>query len=142
MDENTFEQPIPPEEVEEGEVEEVEEVEESVKYDDGLSDLFATPKLDDPDMDFSDVVGVDMEEDIMDGDLSDLVEVTEEDIMGEDIHGMEDDDLSDLLDMPGRPVSTPESKPKLVKRYRIQPRGKQYLRELPPSLGEVQEDGR
>jgi len=70
--------------------EEEEAVEERVTPDsptkeangDDLADLFRTPKETDPDMRIDDIVAVDLEDDIMDGDLSDLVDVTEEDIMG------------------------------------------------------------
>lgn len=53
------------------------------KSSDGISDLFQVD--DDPDTD--DLVEVDIEHDIMDGDLSDVTDVTEEDIIGDDIYG-------------------------------------------------------
>ena len=105
--------------------------------DDGLSDLFEVPKHDDLDMDVHDIVGMDVEGDVMDGDLSDLVDVSEEDVMGEDVMGL-DDDLSDLFDLPGTPPST-ESAP--TPRFRLTPQGKRYVRPLPqPGMIEPQED--
>ena len=51
------------------------------RIDDGISDLFEVD--DDPDTD--DLIEVDMEKDIIDGDLSDLTEVSEEDVLGDDL---------------------------------------------------------
>ncbi len=48
---------------------------------DGLSDLFVVDE--DPDTD--DLVSVDIENDIIDGDLSDLTEVSEDDILGDEL---------------------------------------------------------
>lgn len=56
---------------------------EAKKSSDGISDLFEV----DSDNDTDDLLKVDIEKDIMDGDLSDITEVTEEDIMGDDIYG-------------------------------------------------------
>jgi len=53
---------------------------EAQDYSDGISDLF---EVGDDLIDTSDLIDVDMEADIMDGDLSDLTEVSEEDIMGD-----------------------------------------------------------
>ena len=65
---------------------------------DDLSDMFKTPSMDDPDMQTSDLLEV-TEEDVMgEGgeDMSDLIEVTEEDVMGDG-----ETDVDDLLAVPG-----------------------------------------
>lgn len=49
---------------------------------DDLSDLFRAPSENDPDMQTDDLLEVDLYDDVLDGDLEDLTEVTEEDIMG------------------------------------------------------------
>ena len=51
---------------------------------DDLSSLFEVPKSTDPDIDTRDLFELDLVDDVQGGDLSDLVDVTEEDIMGED----------------------------------------------------------
>ena len=99
--------------------------------DDGLSDLFEVPKHDDLDMDVHDVVGMDVEGDVMDGDLSDLVDVSEEDVMGED------PDAEDELDeMPG---TTPDMRKGEPVRYKLAPqyRPSRYPQPPPTSLGGV-----
>jgi len=50
---------------------------------DGISDLFEVPTDDDTE----DLVSVDIERDIMDGNLDDLTEVSEEDILGDEETG-------------------------------------------------------
>ena len=52
---------------------------EAQEESDGISDLFRV----DSDDDTSDLISVDLEKDIIDGDLSDLTEVSEEDILGD-----------------------------------------------------------
>ena len=54
---------------------------EASKADDGISDLFEV----DTDTDTDDLVSVDMETDIIDGPLDDLTDVSEKDIMGDEI---------------------------------------------------------
>ena len=54
---------------------------EAAKSDDGISDLFEV----DSDSDTDDLVSVDMETDIIDGPLDDLTDVSEKDIMGDEI---------------------------------------------------------
>ncbi len=49
---------------------------------DDLADLFKAPSMDDPEMQTEDLISVDLAEDVMGGDLEDLVEVSDEDIMG------------------------------------------------------------
>lgn len=70
------------------------------KKDDGMSDLFSVDR--DELTDTEDVVGVDMEEDILDADedgsLDSLTTVTEEDIMGDDLYGQSPLDTSDVQD--------------------------------------------
>jgi len=51
------------------------------KHDDGISDLFEV----DNDPDTADLLTVDVDEDIIDGPLDDLVDVTEDDIMGDEL---------------------------------------------------------
>lgn len=69
----------------EAEVREQIGVDPTAKHSDGISDLFEVDN--DPDTD--DVVSVDMEKDILDADedggFDDLLTVTEEDVMGDDI---------------------------------------------------------
>ena len=59
---------------------------------DDLSDLFTAPKDTDPDMRVDDLVSVDIEADILDGDLSDLMVVERE-------KAIEEEDLSDLMEV-------------------------------------------
>lgn len=49
---------------------------------DDLADLFEVPDEDDPDMQTRDLLEIDVDEDIIDGDLSDITAVSREDIMG------------------------------------------------------------
>jgi hypothetical protein len=53
------------------------------EHEDGISDLFEI----DSDDDTSDLISVDLEKDIVDGNLDDLTEVSEEDIMGDEETG-------------------------------------------------------
>jgi hypothetical protein len=75
---------------EQGDQEEVEqeaEPEESPTREangDDLADLFAPPKATDPEIQTDDLVSVDLDRDVMGGDLSDLTRVTDEDVMGID----------------------------------------------------------
>ena len=71
---------------------------EAQKVSDGISDLFEVDSNDDT----SDLVSVDLERDIIDGDLSDLTEVSEEDILGDDETGQVP--LEYKPDMPKRRV--------------------------------------
>lgn len=91
------------------------------KSSDGISDLFELD--DDPDTD--DLISVDMEHDIIDGDLSDITDVTEEDVMGEDIYGQ-----------------SPLDAPAEQKVKRIMPRGGIIRRPLPPPMTGIQGMGR
>ena len=54
---------------------------EASKADDGISDLFEV----DTDTDTDDLVSVDMETDIIDGPLDDLTDVTDDDVMGDEL---------------------------------------------------------
>lgn len=56
---------------------------EAQEESDGISDLF---RIEDED-DTSDLISVDLEKDIIDGDLEDLTEVSEEDILGDEETG-------------------------------------------------------
>lgn len=72
---------------------------EAQEYSDGLSDLFEVGNEDNGD----DLLSVDIEKDIIDGDLADLTEVSEEDIMGDEETGQIPLDYKP--DMPrGRPM--------------------------------------
>ena len=86
-----LEQEEPSEELEEQDFEPVEEVvvEEApepkivIGGGDDMSDMFEAPKAGDADIDASDLVALDVEEDVIGGDLSDLTEVDfARDIMG------------------------------------------------------------
>ena len=104
---------------------------------DDLDYLFEVPEPGDNDMkvdhlvdapekeDLSDMFNV-SDEDIMGeggSDMSDLVDVSEEDVMGGD------SDLSDLVEVSGEPAI----KETEIKRYKIRPRGRRYLRDIPPT---------
>ncbi len=82
--------PEPPSEDEVKEVvEEVVEEEENPHKEangDDLSDLFTVPKQSDPDMRVDDLIDIDIERDVIDGDLSDITKVTNEDVMGKDVY--------------------------------------------------------
>lgn len=82
------------------------------KADDGISDLFAAPDLEEEDEDVGDLVDVDFERDVLDADedgtLEDLVNVDREDIVG--------------LPPPQRNL-----------RYRVTPSGRRIMRREPPS---------
>lgn len=89
---------------------------EAKKSKDGISDLFEVD--DNPDTD--DLVTVDMEADIIDGDLEDLTEVTEEDVMGDELGQTE-------LDYKPTPQRRPVSRPRRIP-VRYNP---------PPSIGGI-----
>ena len=81
---------------------------EAQKSDDGISDLFEVDSNDDT----SDLVSVDLERDIIDGDLSDLTEVSEDDILGDDL-GQTD---LDYRPEPQRQISRRPTR-RVVRRY-------------------------
>ncbi len=81
-----------------------------------LDHLFEVPQFDDPDMEIRDVIGLDLEEDIVGGSLDEATSVTEEDILGDSF------DVSDPED--GRPAPRPQS-----------PRAPRRRPPLPPSGG-------
>jgi len=56
---------------------------EAKEHSDGVSDLFEVPAEDD----LSDLISVDIERDVIDGNLDDLTEVSEEDILGDEETG-------------------------------------------------------
>jgi len=85
---------------------------EAQKSSDGLSDLFEVD--DDPDTD--DVVSVDLEKDIMDGDLSDVTDVSEADILGDDEAGQ-----TDLNYRPDPPRRRPVLHPRRVSQRYVPP---------------------
>ncbi len=94
----------PEEEVDVGEEEE-EKPKVRINAGDDMSDLFEGPSPDDEDMDTDDLFEVDVEDDVMGGNMDDLFDVTNEDIMG---YG-------------------PKPKPKLARRTRP------YRRYVPPT---------
>ena len=84
---------------------------EAQKVSDGISDLFEID--DDPDTD--DLVSVDIEKDIIDGDLSDLTEVSEDDILGDELG------QSDLDYHPEPPRRRPVLRPSRIPRRYVPP---------------------
>jgi len=83
---------------------------EAQKASDGISDLFEV----DSDDDTSDLVSVDLEKDIIDGNLDDLTEVSEEDILGDEETGQVP--LNYRPDAPRKRV-VPRSRRGVVTRY-------------------------
>ncbi len=91
--------------------------------DNGLSDMFTTPKADDNDMATDHLTSV-SDEDVFGGDpdMSDLTDVTEEEMMGGDV------DMSDLTqvsnaDIIGRPMKKNRKIKRTIKRYNPQTLG-------------------
>jgi len=74
---------------------------EAQKSSDGISDLFEVDNEDDTE----DLISVDIEKDIIDGDLDDLTEVSEEDILGDEETGQVPLDYKP--DIPSYRVSAP-----------------------------------
>jgi hypothetical protein len=108
---------------EQGDQEEVEqeaEPEESPTREangDDLADLFAPPKATDPEMQTDDLVSVDLDRDVMGGDLSDLTRVTDEDVMG-------------------KPFAPKPRKPHIKPNRRVVRTARRY--NVPPSVGGIQ----
>ncbi len=82
--------PAPADEAADDQVEEEEALETApvpreVKKEEGddLHDLFEGPSPEDDDMRFDDLLAMDPDQDVMGGDIGDLLDVSEEDIMGE-----------------------------------------------------------
>lgn len=77
---------------------------EAQKSSDGISDLFEV----DSEPDTDDVLSVDIDKDVIDGDLDDLVDVTEDDILGDEMGQTE---LNYRPEQPRRKIVRPRRLP-------------------------------
>ncbi len=82
-----------------------------------LDYLFEVPQPDDPDMEIRDVVGLDVERDIVGGSLDEATSVSEDDILGD---AFDVSDPDELARPPTRPVTRP---PRLPRRRPLPPAG-------------------
>lgn len=78
-----------------------------------LDFLFEVPQFDDPDMEIRDVVGLDVERDIVGGSLDEATSVTEEDILGDSFDVSDPDELSRPPTPPFRSQRPPRRRPPL-----------------------------
>ncbi|MGR3295860.1 MAG: hypothetical protein ACUZ8A_06500 [Candidatus Bathyanammoxibius sp.] len=78
-----------------------------------LDYLFEVPQSDDPDMEIRDLVGLDIERDIVGGSLDEATSVSEEDILGDSFDVSDPDELARPPTRPAsfRPQRTPRKRP-------------------------------
>ncbi len=79
-----------------------------------LDYLFEAPQSDDPDMEIRDVVGLDVERDVVGGSLDEATSVSEDDILGDSFDVSDPDELA-------RPAPRPAPRPQRVPRRRPLP---------------------